>query len=473
MADFIQRLQDPTNTVSPRELAELQEKIAKCMTRLFKEPKNGGNPFLYALAMSKPHFLLNEINGQPFETAATDGRAFYWHGPFLKKLDADQTSTVMSHECFHVTFFHPERMRDKDPDLANIAMDYIVNAVIEKDHQDTGRHAAYRLWGGALGEPLDFATYLGYIDGKNELPKGPMIFVDVKLFDRSPESVYDEIMAHWEKSPRKCKKCKALSLDPKTGKSKIPQPWQPGSCPACGALPKDNGCGKSLDTHLPSKADRQEVMADVMKAAQQAKAMRGTVPAAIEDALKELEEPTLQLHQIIKHCMFRKALDVGTQNDWSRFRRRYLSMDPAIYIPKKKSYTPRWLAMIDTSGSMSERDMANGLKELKLVANGAEGWVVPNDAQVYWDKKTKIENARDLSHTKIHGRGGTVFDQFFRELPKEMPGPWDVIIIITDGDCGTIDPKLHPGCDILWVITNKREFKPTFGRVVQLNPAKH
>jgi hypothetical protein len=78
------RLSDPFNTVTPALLAALNEKISTCMTRMYRLPSNGGNPFLFALTQAKPHELRDELPGMPkddmgiptFQTAATDGRKF-------------------------------------------------------------------------------------------------------------------------------------------------------------------------------------------------------------------------------------------------------------------------------------------------------------------------------------------------------------------------------------------------------------
>lgn len=471
-----QRLIDEKGLISATKLAELQEKISTCMTRLFRQPQNGGNPFLYSFAMSKPHYVTDTLGGRPLDTAATDGKSFFWSPNFLSTLNPDEVATLMSHETTHVALFHCERMTDRNHRIANIAFDYTVNGHLEADHIATGRDKKYPIWGGNIGNPLSLAAYLNIIDGKAEFPKGMNIFCDVTVVDRSPESIYDEIYKHWMASPRLCKTCTALSIDPKTGKSIIPLPWEPDACQACGCKPDPcggagDGMGSTMDAHLPSKTTRTEILSDLMRAKKNAAAMRGTVPSGIADVLKELEEPTLTPAQIVKHAMFRKAMDKGIQNDWTRFRRRYMAMRPSMYIPKKKSHVPRWVAMIDTSGSMRDEDIANVVKELKLISCG-EGWIVPNDGKPYWDKKTKVESNEDICNMKVHGRGGTVFDEFFRDLPKQMPGPWDVIIIGTDGDCGTIDPKLRPDCDVLWILSNKRDFTPTFGRVIHLNQAK-
>lgn len=478
IATCIARLKDPGGVASsPRQLLELQEKISSCMTKLFQFPKTGGNPFLFALAGPKPHYLVTKLHGQEISTAATDGKNFYWNPGFLESLDSAQVQTIMSHESFHVLFYHcdPKRSAGKEPRTWNIAVDYIVNAVIEHDHEKSGRSQKFKLWGAPIGMPIPLSEYLAWIAGTNkaELPDHGC-FADPTVHGRSPESVYSDILTAELASPRRCKEhsggCGAMSIDPKTGISKIPQPWDADACPKCGAKP---GYGPgSIDSHIGSGLTKDEVMSEMMRAAEQAAATgRGTAPAEVEAALAELMRPTLRPSDIIRQAFMRKAIDTGNKNDWKRLRRRQLAMTPRQYLPRKHDHHPRYLAFIDTSGSMSDKDIAHGLKELQAVP-GAEGVVVPLDATPYWDAKTLVKNTNDLKRTKIVGRGGTVFDEAFRDYPTKVGTDFDVVVIITDGDCGTIPMNLRPKCDVLWVITNKRDFHPTFGRVVQLNPVR-
>jgi hypothetical protein len=58
------------------------------------------------------------------------------------------------------------------------------------------------------------------------------------------------------------------------------------------------------------------------------------------------------------------------------------------------------------------------------------------------------------------------------DLPKKLGADFDLVVIISDGDCGHIPANLRPMCDVLWIITNDRPFKPSFGRVCQLKPVK-
>jgi hypothetical protein len=396
----VARLSDPAGLArDQRQLHELQEKISACMTKLFQKPGNGGNPFLFTLSGPKPHFLCRELGGKRLDTAATDGKAYYWNPEFLESLPNHQVATIMSHESNHVLFYHctMERAFGKDPEDWNVAVDYIDNAILERTHEKANDEARGMgktlpaLWGDKLGTPIPFKDLLAWIDGKLDKlapppPPGveeePHPYSDITLIDRSPESIYHEIQQHKANSPRKCKTCGALTINPKTKKSVLgPPPYAPGCCPTCGAKPKHSNYPGNLDQHQDPSMTKEEVMSDMMRAAEQVAAMgRGEVPAEIEAALAELRRPTLSPHDIIVNAMQRKALDVGANNDWTRFERRaqwIYEQDATtgefvpkhkLYTPKKYDFSPKWVAGLDTSGSMSDEDIANGCKELQAVA---------------------------------------------------------------------------------------------------------
>ncbi len=476
MASIGQRLTDPNKAAeTPKELTECESKISSVMTRMFRRPKNGGNPFLFSFTAPKAHELCVELGGQEITTAATDGRKYYWNPKFLMSLSHDEATVVMEHEAYHVIFYHSDRMKGFNPKVRNISMDYVVNAVIEEDHEKNNRPGS--LWGGTLGDPIPFNKFLDYIDGGKDLPeKG--IYADRSLLKRSPESVYDEIMKHWHDSPRKCKTCDALSLDPHTKQSTIKKPWDQPCCPDCGAKSDGSGAGvgdgsgipSGMDSHVDTKISKQEVQQDTARAAQQASTMRGNTPGAVEDILGDLIKPQLKFVDLVRSAMLRKVQDAGMNNDWKRFRKRYIGARPRQYLPKRHTHIPRWLAMLDTSGSMGEDDLIYGISQLKVLGNHSEGLVVPVDGAPHWEGCTSIKKVDDLKRTKIVGRGGTVFDDFFREFPDKVGCDFDVVVIITDGYCGEVPRELRPPIDVVWVVTrgDHREFSQPFGRVAPL-----
>lgn len=484
------RLTDPDGVCTDhQQLYELQEKITSCMTRMFRKPENGGNPFLFSYSAPKPHELRETLpNGSQIDTAATDGKKYYWNPKFLNKLSRDEVPVVMQHEGHHVIFYHPSRMIEAEPRVRNIAMDYVVNSCIETDHIKTSRKG--KLWGGNLGNPFLLKDLLTFIDGKGLLPKETSIYADVAQYGRPPEQIYDEIMKHWEKSPRKCPECAALSIDPKTGKPNPPGPCKnrPNCehnglcCPHCGSpIDPQSGTGTGdglpapMDSHMDAAVSKQEVQSDVMRAAQQAIQMRGTVPSEIEDYLGELIKPTMKFTDLVRSACMKKVQDAGMQNDYKRYRKRWIVAAKGRmkqYLPKRHTHKPRWLAMLDTSGSMGQDDLIYAISQLKCLGN-TEGYIVPTDASPDWGSVTRIDRMDDLQRTKIVGRGGTVFDDFFKEFPSRLGTDFDCVIILTDGYCGEVPKNLAPKCDVVWVLTqNHKDYKPSFGRVAPLRPSK-
>jgi predicted metal-dependent peptidase len=516
----IARLTDPQHVLKPilnddgsvkvsaeRRLTQLQEKISVCMTRMYQKAGNGGHPFLFYIAGPKEHFLADKLPGNDeFKTAATNGKYFFWFPEFLEALEHHQVSTIMMHEANHILYGHctPGRGHGKDHDDWAIAIDYTNNATLElgleraREEAKTLSKTLPDLWGaGILGKPVLLKELLDWIDGKldkiNQTEGQIRCFSDTVVLNRGPESVYYEIMQHKMNSPRRCKTCGALSIDPKTGKSTLGKPpFPPGTCPKCGAKPNSmclgHGVG-SLDSHMDSALTKEQVMGEMIQAAEKAANFgRGYVPAGIEAALAELKAPTLSPHDIIVNAMQRKAMDAGMNSDFSHMKRRpqflYEKNEKGEFVPKHKlynprkfCYSPRWVCMFDTSGSMSDQDIANGISELQAVASmqDSEGWMVPCDATPHWEHKVQITCSSDIKRSRVFGRGGTIFDDFFKELPKEIGTDLDVVVLVTDGDCGgeSLAQALRPACDVLWIITNDRPFKPSFGRVVSLRPARN
>lgn len=193
----------------------------------------------------------------------------------------------------------------------------------------------------------------------------------------------------------------------------------------------------------------------------------GKLPAAIEDQLAKLSEPKLSWQDIVRVAFQNKRQEKGSINDWSRFRRRNLSL--GLYTPKKKDQYITWLAGLDTSGSMSREDMAYGVSQLKCLDGRSKGIVVPWDAQAYWDKAKQIHTMDDLPNINIVGRGGTQVHDFINDFRKHIREDIDMMIIMTDGYLFDINELKNPGIDVLWVLTSdNREFKPPFGRVAPL-----
>ncbi len=65
-----------------------------------------------------------------------------------------------------------------------------------------------------------------------------------------------------------------------------------------------------------------------------------------------------------------------------------------------------------------------------------------------------------------------MFDDFFSEYRVKLReyGPFDAIVVITDGGLTPPPAELRPNCDVAWVLTSDVfKFTPNFGKVVKLH----
>ena len=66
-------------------------------------------------------------------TAAVDGRNLYFNTQFFNAMDNKEIEFVIAHEILHCVFDHLTRRDDRDPQIYNIAADYIVNNLLVRD----------------------------------------------------------------------------------------------------------------------------------------------------------------------------------------------------------------------------------------------------------------------------------------------------------------------------------------------------
>jgi predicted metal-dependent peptidase len=241
-----------------------------------------------------------------------------------------------------------------------------------------------------------------------------------------------------------------------------------GCCDECGGGVDVFGLGGTVDDHMDTEESEEKLAKRISDAVEAAKKMAGYVPAALEDELGKLTAPKVTWQDIIRTRLLKARAGNG-RNDWTRFRSR--PMFTGLLVPKRKNYYAHFGCLLDTSGSMSKEDMAFGLSQLTALDERSEGTIVPADAEIYWDKATKIKKAvpEEISKTKIFGRGGTKYAEFFTDYEKNI-GKCDFLIVVTDGfllDTDVAEMK-HPGVDVIWLITSGSAFNPPFGRAFDL-----
>lgn len=225
---------------------------------------------------------------------------------------------------------------------------------------------------------------------------------------------------------------------PKPGKN--PGEGNCGSCAHGHGKEQGSGTGHEQGEATDDQPGQSEVEADLTarafaRAVQEAVAGRGKVPAGLARwANTVLAPPRIpweqKLRAFLRDSLDRRAgameLSFGKPN-----RRQWGLWDAGFRVALPSQYQPSLdvVAIVDTSGSMGEKEINGVLAEVKGIAQacGAAIRVACVDAQAY-ELQTISENQR----VKVKGGGGTDMRLGIELAHKAKPRP-HVCVVLTDG----------------------------------------
>lgn len=421
------------------------DRIKGCTRRLLESRMRIlNNHGFFGLLLMHMSFSLDEN----LETAATDGQRIIFSPDFMDELSDAELDFIMMHEILHIALQHCLRGTSYDQGIFNIACDIVVNSNILKENQMNKASITLKKY----GESMHIAP-----DGKEG-------------FNYTAEQVYHML------SDGK-KKTSSGGGGDKTDKSKNASGGNGGAGPNS---KKGNAPGNSgFDDHSKwgSLKDEDGSLSDAwVKRVEDAAAAisvinaargRGTMPLCIERLLKELHSPTVDWRTLLNNFIQTEICDYSFSPPDRRFD------GTGFYLPDYNEPEDRLdniLFMVDTSGSMSDKDIADAYSEIKGAIdqfNGKlRGWLGFFDAKVV--KPLPFENADDIISIRPKGGGGTRFDIIFKYVREEMEDiPPASIVILTDGCAPFPEESDARGIPVLWVINNDRIEVP-WGKVARI-----
>ena len=346
---------------------------------------------------------------------------------FVENLSIDNIVFLLAHEAMHVALAHLNRMGDKDHKIWNIACDAVINDLLEQER---------------VGQP---------IEGGVKMPGS---------YKKTSEAIYQKLMEQ---------AMTQQSQDSDNGQGE----GEGGE----GNQQESQGSGNDdlkdvpIEDLLPDEASKitksveqaiAEGKTDIASAMQVAKmsGRSGGISGALRNFVDEYITSKVNWWEVLERMMTSKA---ERHLSWQHPNKRYAGRH---YLPRRERLPSMGgiVVGIDTSGSISEREMAEFLGHLNGIVEQCNPEMVNVmycHTSVYKTDEVGREDYPIRCATGIEC-GGTNMSEIVYEITREDLEP-EVCIILTDGY--TPYPKDSP-CELVWVVTDNKYFKPTCGSVI-------
>jgi len=355
------------------------------------------------------------------QTAATNGRNFYYNTKFVDKLSVKKLEFLFGHEICHCVFDHFGRVGSRDRQLSNIAQDYAVNQILVDER---------------IGEKITEVE----------------ICLDNKFRGLAWEEIYDIL---WEKA----EKISLPDLLKQLG-DQLDEHINEEESAGSGNGDKD-GKGKPGMTKEEAQAIKDEIKQAMIQSA--AAAGAGKTPAGIMRMIKDMTEPKIDWRELV-----RQEIQSIVRNDYSFTRPNRKSMHSGAILPGMKEATTIDIGIsIDMSGSIGQEDATVFLSEVKGIVDQYEDFKINLwcfDTEIYNHKEFSQDNSEELFEYEPQGGGGTDFAvnwEFMQEngiQPKKF-------IMFTDGyPCGSWGDEDY--CDTIFIVKGNTEAEAPFGQTV-------
>ena len=401
-----------------------EERLSKAIVAIMGSPKY--------TALAGVLMLGEKTIDEDVPTACTNGRDEKYGRAFVDELTDAELRGLVLHENYHKLYSHLTTWRhlyDIDPQLSNVACDYVINLKIMDDNKD------------------GFAT----------LPTGALI--DSKYRDMDTAQVFNLLRQEQDTQP------------PGGSGGSDSQDNESGGD---GEQPSGAGQGTGLDHHDWEGAEeltteeKRELARDIDEAIRQGALAAGKMGGTGSNRdLDELMQPQVDWREVLRE--FIQTTCAGSDySTYARPNRRFMSQ--GVYMPSGISEQVGELVIaIDTSGSIGQVELTAFLSEVKGVCD----IVKPDKLRLlYWGSSVVGDESYDIheldslvTSTKPKDGGGTDVNCVVDYMTERSIKP-QATIVLTDGylfgSWGTWD------CPVLWAVLDNDSAVPDVGKAVHI-----
>lgn len=357
-----------------------------------------------------------------------DGNLYY-NPEFVKKLNDNELLGTICHEILHVVFQHPIRGAKRHREIYNISADAVVNSNLIKQNLVLPK-------GAIVPDYYTDKINLVFITDKGTIT----ITID-KPAEKTADEIYDIVMANLEKK----------GVSNKSGvKGK-------------GSFDKhiySDKKGKSKNKSKSTTEKAKEWAKRFQEALEYAR-QRGNVPAGFERLFDKIHGNYLNWRQLLYKYITRTI-----PIDFTYARPSKKSYALKTYFPNIVRESLNVVVAVDTSGSISDKEISDALSEVIGIVNSFRGiqmTIIYADAKVKKVVTFRHPTLEDILKEKPVGGGGTDHRPVFDYIEKHLK---NTQLVIAFTDMWTIFPQR---CSIptLWINFDKtNKNKPPFGIVI-------
>lgn len=365
-------------------------------------------------------------------TACTDGVNKRYGKDFIEKLSLAELGGLVLHENGHVMLKHIPRHKDlikQNPRLANVAMDFVINAIIMEISKK--------------------------VPDLVKLPKGGLY--DAKYHGWSVRQVWDDLVKRMEQEKQR--------PNGQQGQSGGMGQNTYGSDSVSDMEPLDQHDTESTETMDGEAAE--QLSKDIDEAISQGSIIAGRFGVKAPRAITEVLAPKVDWREELRE--FVSAATAGRDElTWSKLNRRRLADD--LFLPHVESETIcEGVIANDTSGSIGDSllNMIGG--EIASICDTCR----PERMRVlWWDTMVHGEQVFEGNYEGIAtllkplGGGGTKVSCVSDYITKNNVEP-QFLIVFTDGYVEH-DITWELNCPVLWLLppSHNRGFEPPVGRKI-------
>ena len=359
------------------------------------------------------------------QTAATDGRNFYYNTDFVKKLSTKKLEFLFAHEIGHCVFDHFGRAGSRNRQLCNISQDYAINQILADEK---------------IGEVID------------EVP----ICLDSQYRGMAWEEIYDKLY-------EKADKMSMEDLLDQLGQTLDDHINQDGNQSTNGD--EKDGDKKKGQKPTISKEEMQKIKDEIKEAMIQSAAAAGAgkTPAAIQRLIKDLTEAKMNWREVL-----RMNIQSIIRNDYSFTRPSRKGWGTGAILPGLVNDETIDIAIaVDMSGSIGMDDAKVFFSEIKGIMDQYEDFNIKVwcfDTEVYNYAEFSQDNVDELLDYEPKGGGGTDFDVNWTYMKENGIEP-KKFVMFTDGY-----PWSSWGdenyCDTLFIVKGNERAEAPFGQTV-------